>query len=451
MNVTIAEFIEILLAAVWRRRRLIVIPIMLFTALAALAVVVWPRMYTTRTLLMLQERGAADPLASGVSVTREGRLRADEIDTLLKSDRVLTSAILDINLGKKLLTQKELEGAIKALKQQLSIGVVGGEFIEIELKQSEREGIGEKLAIIMTRFFERLLNREDSMKTARQFALEQRKRDLDQARKLLEQWTERQYATVGHAGLEDADQRIADLQKQQQALESNLLRAASTVLSPPIDVTSLELALALASEQRFAPPRVQSGLPAPSQAGSQRAAALQDVEAMLKTYQALSVDLAKAEVARAQMLAQRLKAQMPEKGDAYGEWQYLDARFNEAMMQYQVHQRRAKKAAGPSSTPFGLIAPESIRIIDEPKDPLSPSTSPMKILLACIGAGIGLGIGLAALAEQLDDRVYDTRDLAGLAGVDPIIRLPRLENDTTAVKSKSVPPRRPHLAFVAES
>lgn len=450
MSVSIAEYLDILLAAAWRRRLLILYPIVLFSVLSVLAILFWPRTYSAHTLLMLQERQAADPLSAGSGATREGRLKADEIDTLLKSDRVLSSAILDIHLGKKLLTPRDLENEVKSLRRQIGVGVVGGEFIEIEMKQSEREGLGERLSIILTRFFERLLTREDSMKTARQFALEQRKRDLDQTKKALEDWVDRYYASKGSVVMEGADKRVADLQAKQTAAKDTLFASANQVLPGPLDDTNI--AQILASEQRLQSVRLQSGLgTAPT--SPQRTMLLKDLENQLEGYQALSTDLSKAQLERAQLISEKLKDLPPGQADTYKEWQSLDARFKEAMAQYDAHQQRAKKATGPSATPFGLIAPESIRIIDEPRDPVSPTTSLLKIVLACIGAGIGMGVGLAALAEQLDDRVYDARDLTAMEGVETVIRLPRLDSDSTAMEAEpgSVSRRRPHLAVVSEA
>ncbi len=113
----------------------------------------------------------------------------------------------------------------------------------------------------------------------------------------------------------------------------------------------------------------------------------------------------------------------------FQEWLSLDARFNEAMTQYDAHQKRSRKASGPALTPFGLIAPESIRIIDEPRDPTLPTTSLLKIILACLMGGIGLGVSLAAIAEQLDDRVYEGRELEGIAGAENVFRIPHIEGD----------------------
>lgn len=448
MNIGIRDLIHLLLAAAWRRRRLIVAPIVVFSLLSIVAALVWPRTYTARTLLMLQERQASDPLSSGGQL-REGRVRADEIDTLMKSDRVLTSAVLDFNVGKPPLSPAELENAVKSLRRQVAISVVGTEFIEIELKQSDRQGIGSRLSVLLTRFFERLLSREDSMKTARQFALEQRRRDLDVSRVAVEDWLKRVQAAG--ARVNTADSRVPELQAKFAALEQKLMLSASSVLSEP--VTPATLGEAIADELRIAAarPRQAAGTGLQSSAHWN---ALRDLDAEHEAYLAVGAELAKAVLAHARLVAQSVPQTQSGPAQAiYQEWLSLDARYSEAMTQYDAHQKRSRKAAGPTLTPFGLIAPDSIRIIDEPRDPALPTTSLLKIILACLVGGVGLGVSFAAIAEQMDERVYESRVLENIAGADRVFRIPRIdEAGILADEPRDRPLRRlKHLSVVSEA
>jgi len=196
VGVNVREFIEILLTVARRRWLVILLPILVFAGLSVLAVKYWPRTYITRTLVMLQEGQAADPLNGGGPAMRRTQLRGAALDTLLKSERVLRGAILDFNLGQKPLTAREFEDEIRSLRKQIFVGVVGQEFIEIELRQAERDGISDRLSIIVTRFLERLFSRQDAIKTARQFALERRKRDLVIAEDALTNWFETHEASI---------------------------------------------------------------------------------------------------------------------------------------------------------------------------------------------------------------------------------------------------------------
>lgn len=456
MNLSISDLLEIVIAAVLRRYRLIITPIVIFGLLSILAVMMWPRQYTAHALLMLQEGQQSDPLGGSSGSSREGRLKAEEIDTLLKSDRVLAGAISDMNAGKKPLSQGDVEGEIRSLRKQLGVSVVGSDFIEIEIKQSEREGIGERLSIILTRFFEHLLTREDSMKTARMFALGQRQEDVISTGDAIEGWMSRARA-AGIAG-EQGDGKLAQLQKRYTVSEQKL-EASARKLLPGVNLAGLDQAVG--EEIRLLSSRSHANrLEEPSE----RVASLKGLTAENDALRELGLEIAQLRSASALSTAQALQQSQASAADEqtkatykalYNEWELLAGRYADAVDQYDKHVQRAKKAGGPGLTPFGLIAPESIRMIDEPRDPALPTTSLLKILVACLGAGIGLGAGLAMLAEQLDDRIYDSRGLAKLTGVDAVFRVPLIQveadsgSDADSGSAGERAARRGHLAVVS--
>lgn len=455
MNLSIAEVLEIVINAAWRRKRLIIAPILVFSALAVLAVFAWPRTYATRALLMLQEQGSSDPLSIGGGTTRQGRLKAEEIDMLLKSERVLFGAILDFNVGNKPLSARDLEGEIRSLRKRIGVGVVGTDFIEVELRDSQRAGIGERLSIIMTRFFERLLEREDSMTTARAFALQQRHRAVAATGAAIEDWATRA-KTAGATG-SNIDDRLAELQKKYASLEEKLKQSAGTLL--PADANLGMLDQLINEELRQATGRSRR---ADSLAGlSDRVSELKSLEAELSAYRSVGAEISELVTANAREMAHSLRNLPPNPDnkvtELLSEWESLDARYAEATEHYGKHVLRAKKGSGPSMAPFGLIAPDSIRIIDEPRDPEIPVTSLLKILVACLAAGLGMGAGLATLAEQLDDRIYDQRNLGNLVGVDAVFRVPAMSSDLEVVADaesatrEDPPPRTGRLAVVSRA
>jgi hypothetical protein len=195
VNDGLGELIRYLLEAAWRRRLLILLPVTVFFLLSVLAVWSWPRMYAANLLIMLQERNNPNILRSNADIFRELRITVDEIETLLKSDRVLTSAVLDLRRGRGIPGDKEIQDEVKRLRSSLFVKVVGNELIEIELRDTAASGLGNKLAIVSTRFLETFLAREDSLKTARHFAIEQRSRDLKEARAALDAWLARQLSS----------------------------------------------------------------------------------------------------------------------------------------------------------------------------------------------------------------------------------------------------------------
>lgn len=456
MNLSIADLIELLISAAGRRLRLIVLPIVLFSALAVAAVLFWPRLYSTQALLMLQEGQSVDPLSLSGGASRQGRLKAEEIDMLLKSERVLAGSILDMNIGKKQLTAREIESEIISLRKRIGVSVVGNDFIEISFKQSEREGIGEKLSIVMTRFFERLLTREDTMKTAREFALEQRQRDVTAASSAIDDWILRAKET-GAKSEYDGD-KVAALRARLAELEEKLKASAAVLLPAAQNVATLDQMIA--EELRFAASRSRDSSD-PLAGLSQRMGALKELEAQFEKYRRLGMEKSEILVVSGRRMVDSLRSMNPGADEKrkqtiaalVAEFESLDARRSETIDQFDRHVARAKRGSGPSQTPFGLIAPDSIRIIDEPRDPALPSTSPLKILIACLGAGIGLGLGLAALAEQLDDRIYGPRGLDKAVGVDAVFRVPMIEVDQDAevARAGESEPKRPQERFAVVS
>lgn len=445
MNLSIAELIEAVLAAALRRKQLIIWPIVFFSALCILAVLFWPRTYVTSALLMLQERQSTTSLSLDGAPTRQGRLNAEEVDTLLKSERVLTGAILDMNIRGEPLTGEAIEGEIRSLRKRISVGVVGSDFIQIELKDSERVGISEKLSIIMTRFFERLLTRGDAMRTAREFALEQRQREVVATKSAIESWIDRAQA-AGAKG-DFVEDRLKTLRNRKADLQNKLAAGADALLPGRPNLATIEQDLH--DELRM------STRSSSADALAENSSRVRDLKALADdaaAYRAVENDISQVLNTKAQGLALSLK-ELPatvETKQLMREWSVLESRHIEAVNQYSAHMERARKGAGPALTPFGLIAPDSIRIIDEPRDPELPTTSLLKILVACLGAGVALGAGLAALAEQLDDRIYEPRRLAALTGVDTVFRLPELKPDAvTEADMDERPPRRGRLAIVS--
>ena len=431
MGTNVREFIQILLAVAQRRWLLILLPIVLFIGLSVLAGIFWPRTYVARTLIMLQEGQATDPLNYGGRAARRTQLRVAALDTLLKSERVLRSAILEYNLSKKPLNPIEFEQEIASLRKQINVGVVGQEFIEIELRDSNPDGLADRLSTIMTRFLERLFSREDSMKTARQFALDRRKRDLELVEHTLADWLVRHQDLVAIDQVKVDIKRIAELQKNRSEAEKRLIDAAGPIIQGPIELTNI---VAMLARARQFPLHVSSGV-----GGPKRSAGMKQLKELFENYEAVNKSLVEGLRSNVAVTEKRLRSSNLAFGPVHQDLRRLVARYTEAVDQYRAHRAQSNKSKAPSLPPFGLINPELIRIIDEPKDPVSPSNSILKIIVACLVAGIGLGAGLAALSEQIDDTLYDARELGRLSGIDVVIRVPKIDPQSGELDRPSAP------------
>jgi len=199
-----------------------------------------------------------------------------------------------------------------------------------------------------------------------------------------------------------------------------------------VELTNIVAALAKVRQFPFAS-SAQGNAP-------KRSEGMEQLADVFETYEGMNRALVKALRASVASVMQSLKSSPQAFGALHRELKSLAARHEEAVEQYTAHRQQANKSRAPTLPPFGLINPELIRIIDEPKDPASPSTSILKIILACLAAGIGLGVGLAALAEQIDDTLYDARNLSRLTGVDLVIAMPKLDPHSKGLDDAFAPP-----------
>lgn len=262
--------------------------------------------------------------------------------------------------------------------------------------------------------------------------------------KAIEDWVARAKST-GARGIPQ-NERLPLLVEKQKELEKSLIQSANSLLPGVVGLNALNHFIK--DEIRVASSRPNRS-EMPSTLRNERIMALRALEADFSRYQSIGQQIADIRIKNAQQLAKSLRSQKvsnPESdtlAELREEWKNLETPYAEAATQHTRHLENSQRGSGPSLTPFGLIAPDSIRIIDEPRDPILPSTSLLKIVLACLGAGIGLAAGFAALAEQLDDRIYDSRGLAALTGVDAVYRVHFNDSvdNTKVVALYSSPPK----------
>ena len=433
MDVSLARLIEALLASARRRLSLILVPILVFAGFSILAATLWPRLYASTALLMLQEHGGRPLLGATVEANRELRLRADEIEALLKSERILASAIADLQGSSAPLSPAELDRAMRFWRSALTVKVVGSDFIEVEFKDDSPRGLARRLSAVITRFLESLLARQETLKTAGQFALEQRQLDVDRAQAELAAWKAR------HARPLASEQDVAAAPAESDKPAASTARfAASRGELESLAASVLRRAVPFeAIGQAISEARATLGQkPASGPSAQVDPKALDDLERRLQEEVALWRDAAQAPTGAA--------AKRGNQGDVARALQLeqsrLEQRVTETVNLLDFH-RKLTLVRGQAGTPLGLTAPEQIRVIDEPRDPTGPSNSIVKVILMCLGAGIGLGLGLAALAEQLDDRIHDASDIETVTTAPLLARLPSIE-----MQEASLPPPRGGIA-----
>lgn len=172
-----------MLAAVWRRGRTIVLPLLISGVAAVLAAYFMPRTFVARSLFMLQEADQG-PLVREQKLadltTEAGRERILGLQTLMKSERVLLSVLTELK-DKALDDPKSVAAAVQLLRDSLSMQVISPEFLEIQMRGSSQEGLGHQLETVMAVLFESLIAPDKNGETASELVMVYRKDQLDKA------------------------------------------------------------------------------------------------------------------------------------------------------------------------------------------------------------------------------------------------------------------------------
>ena len=152
--------------AAWRRRFLVIVPVLILIPISIAAAFLLPRTYVARTLLVTQE-GEGSFLGRDAGQASSLNQRVAGLEALLKSDQVLLPIVQAESPGDDLMRSRR---RAEELRRELTIQLIGTDFLQVELKGSRQDGLGRKLRQIITRLFEVLLT--ENAPTATQIVLQ---------------------------------------------------------------------------------------------------------------------------------------------------------------------------------------------------------------------------------------------------------------------------------------
>ena len=200
-----------------------IVAVLSMTGLGVLAAKIFPRTYTSTALLLLQESNKDRLFHEPAAVTQDRiQERVAGLQALLKSEHVLARALRDF--PDRVDTGVGLEPEMDGLRRNLSLELVGTDFLEIRLKSGKRDGLGRRLTIIIGRLLEALLPDQRGV-TALQMLAEE-----------------------GKARVERAEQRVADVKARISASADDARASpegaatASDGVIDPSDARELEAA-----------------------------------------------------------------------------------------------------------------------------------------------------------------------------------------------------------------
>jgi uncharacterized protein involved in exopolysaccharide biosynthesis len=200
-----------LLQAGWRRRFLLIIPVLLMIPMSVGIALLVPSTYTAHTLLLLQEGEKGNPLARDAAVPGSMQQRVAGLEALLKSDQVLIP-LLDLPAGAD---PKRISQGLQDLRKDLTLELIGSDFLSVDLRGPNSNGLGDKLSRILARFFEVLLA-ENAPNAAN--VVIQRRRDELQAAENERSRLQAEIAKVLPVGIDAAKTSLETLESKLQQL-----------------------------------------------------------------------------------------------------------------------------------------------------------------------------------------------------------------------------------------
>ncbi|ELB2203787.1 chain-length determining protein [Vibrio parahaemolyticus] len=468
------ENISVLLHGAWRRRYMIVIPMLVLPILGFGVSKLVPTTYVAHTSMLIQETAKMNPFLQDIAVSTMLKDRLSALSTLLKSRHVLYSVAKEQGLIDDDMDAKEQEFIIKDLASRLSVQQLGKDFIQIQLRSGKAQGMESMLTSVSNRFVEQLLAPErSSIKDSSHFLtihINKRREELDKAEHAFAEYKN----TYSHATPEMQAQSLTRLASLKQTLaekeaelagvtrslgsldqqlsktnpvigkieeqiieirsELTLLRAKYTEAHSLVQGKLRELkrleqerTVLLSSKQ----PELNSNqlwdiasnatVSSLGEAQPLLVSQLHQLQIMRSRFESLT-----EETVSLQKMIQELESNAHRFGSTATEINRLarDVAVKREMYDDLVERYEMAQLTGS----LGVFEENKrVKIIDAPFTPTIPSNLPsiVFIILGFIG-GTGLGVGLATLLELADNSVRSRRALEKHLGVPVITTLPKV-------------------------
>ncbi|EJG1180367.1 chain-length determining protein [Vibrio parahaemolyticus] len=468
------ENISVLLHGAWRRRYMIVIPMLVLPILGFGVSKLVPTTYVAHTSMLIQETAKMNPFLQDIAVSTMLKDRLSALSTLLKSRHVLYSVAKEQGLIDDDMGAKEQEFIIKDLASRLSVQQLGKDFIQIQLRSGRAQGMESMLTSVSNRFVEQLLAPErSSIKDSSHFLtihINKRREELDKAEHAFAEYKN----TYSHATPEMQAQSLTRLASLKQTLaekeaelagvtrslgsldqqlsktnpvigkieeqiieirsELTLLRAKYTEAHSLVQGKLRELkrleqerTVLLSSKQ----PELNSNqlwdiasnatVSSLGEAQPLLVSQLHQLQIMRSRFESLT-----EETVSLQKMIQELESNAHRFGSTATEINRLarDVAVKREMYDDLVERYEMAQLTGS----LGVFEENKrVKIIDAPFTPTIPSNLPsiVFIILGFIG-GAGLGVGLATILELADNSVRSRRALEKHLGVPVITTLPKV-------------------------
>ena len=172
----------VLLDIAKRRWLLMVVPLVIAGILALAAMLFGPSKYTAQSIILLSNANRNVAGLHSANVQRASVIeQVGAIEAWLKSEQVLAPLIPRLRGYEAPAGPKVKMAQLLALRNSLSLELVGGSVLTVKLEGRKPDGLGVNLEIILSRLMEGLTGPEQSIFTASQFVLMRRSDEVDAA------------------------------------------------------------------------------------------------------------------------------------------------------------------------------------------------------------------------------------------------------------------------------
>ncbi|TOC74237.1 chain-length determining protein [Vibrio parahaemolyticus] len=468
------ENISVLLHGAWRRRYMIVIPMLVLPILGFGVSKLVPTTYVAHTSMLIQETAKMNPFLQDIAVSTMLKDRLSALSTLLKSRHVLYSVAKEQGLIDDDMGAKEQEFIIKDLASRLSVQQLGKDFIQIQLRSGKAQGMESMLTSVSNRFVEQLLAPErSSIKDSSHFLtihINKRREELDKAEHAFAEYKNTySYATPEMQAqsltrlaslkqtLAEKEAELAGVTRSLGSLDQQLSKTNPVIgkIEEQIIEIRSELTL-LRAKYTEAHSLVQGKLRELKRLEQERTVLLSSKQPELNSNQLWDIasnatvsslgeaqpllvsQLHQLQIMRSrfeslteetvslQKIIQELESNAHRFGSTATEINRLarDVAVKREMYDDLVERYEMAQLTGS----LGVFEENKrVKIIDAPFTPTIPSNLPsiVFIILGFIG-GAGLGVGLAAILELADNSVRSRRALEKHLGVPVITTLPKV-------------------------
>ncbi len=459
----LGDIIYVVLNAAWRRRYLLVIPMLLMPVVAYFASDKVTKSYSTGMSILIQEPAALNPFLEDFALSPNLKERMAPLKALLKSEHVLSDVLTELGEFDANTSPIEKLRKVRTLSRSIDSRLIGQEVIKLTITGSKSEGLAKRLNAVAKHFIERIVAPErSSVEGSEKFLRAQmnaRAEQLQQAEARLvsfkvenaENLPEIYQSNIGRlTTLQDlydtkvielsaAERSLKDLRKRLSGtnplignLEEKIVNLSSELVSLKARYTdshskvrNAETKLARLRAERSELLSVSTEVSddeldrlfniAMGQSGGfdENGQSPFLVSQMLRLQDAQSNKTAlEKEVEQIRIKIDQLNNGIARFGPIERKMQALERNIRIAQ---QLHEKLMERyeMARVTGALGRFEAPERVKIIDAPQDPHFPDTpGRIAFIIGGIIGGIVMGIGLATITEMLDPTVRSARELA---------------------------------------